>query len=151
MNWNYSEFEVDRSHFCPAGVMFRPVVNVGLSASKDSVYLRALIDTGADQSIVPFSVAERIGAELFEDEQNSVEGISGQGVIVVPGRVRIELFDGRESIDWIAIIGFAKFPAPENECSVLGHAGCLEYFHAAFDGVDRFVELTLRGELPHTA
>jgi hypothetical protein len=62
--------------------------------------------------------------------------------------VHIELFDGSESLEWETILGFAKFAAPEDECSVLGHAGCLEYFRAVFNGVDCTVELSLVGELP---
>ena len=115
MNWSYSEFEVDCSRVCPTGVVYRPVASVRIVASRDQVYLRALVDTGADHSIVPFSVAERIGAELFEDEQNSVEGISGQAITIIPGRVRIVLFDESKSIERNTIIGFAKFASPDDE------------------------------------
>lgn len=148
MKWSYSEFEVDSSRICPAGVVYRPIAHVGIAGSNGSVYLRALIDTGADHTLVPYSVADQVGAKLFDDESNSVEGISGHEVIVVPGEIELELIDDVETVKWTTVIGFAQFAAPEDECSVLGHAGCLEYFLATFDGVNRSVELTLRGELP---
>jgi hypothetical protein len=47
------------------------------------------------------------------------------------------------------MIGFADFVTPEAECSLLGHSGCLEYFLAAFDGVEQTVELTPRTNLPN--
>jgi hypothetical protein len=148
MKWNYRRCEVESSRICPSGVVYRPVARLRMSGSTGSAFLRTLIDTGADHTLVPFSIAENVGAELFEDEQNAVEGISGHVIPVVPGRVELELLNDGESLQWSAVVGFAKFATPEDECSVLGHAGCLEYFHAAFDGVQRVVELTLRGDLP---
>jgi hypothetical protein len=148
MKWNYRQSEVESSRICPSGIVYRPVARLRIGGSNGNAYLRALIDTGADHTLVPFSIAEDVGAELFEDEHNSVEGISGHEIAVVPGRVHLELLDDVGSLQWTTVIGFAKFASPDDECSVLGHAGCLEYFHAAFDGMERVVELTLRGDLP---
>ncbi len=151
MKWNYRKSEVECSRICPSGIVYRPVARLRIGGSNGNAYLRALIDTGADHTLVPFSIAEDVGAELFEDEHNSVEGISGHEIAVVPGRVQLELLDDSDSLQWTAIIGFAKFASPDDECSVLGHAGCLEYFLAAFDGAGRAVEPTLRGDLPQTS
>jgi hypothetical protein len=61
--------------------------------------------------------------------------------------VEIELLAENESIKWTTVIGFARFSAPKDECSVLGHTGCLEFFIATFDGFEQVVELTERGNL----
>jgi len=76
------------------------------------------------------------------------EGISGPNIAIIPGRVEVELIGNRDSYRLTAIIGFAKFATPDDECRILGHAGCLEYFLAAFDGVQHTVELTPIAELP---
>lgn len=148
MKWNYRRVEVDPSRICPSGFVFRPVATVRIGGSVGSAYLRALVDTGADHTIMPFSVAEDVGAELFVDEEDAARGVSGHEISIIPGRVELELLDPDESRTWTTIIGFVKFAAPEDECSILGHAGCLEYFFATFDGVAQVVELTPRTDLP---
>jgi hypothetical protein len=88
------------------------------------------------------SVADRVGAELFRDNHDAVRGVSGHEILIVPGRVLLELISDDGSYQWSAVIGFAEFASPEEECSLLGHAGCLEFFTATFDGVARVFELT---------
>ena len=148
MKWNYRRIEVDRSRICPSGIVYRPMATMRIRGSVGSAYLRALIDTGADHTLLPFSAAEHIGAELFLDEQDAARGVSGHEIAIIPGRVELELLGESESLRWIAVIGFAKFATPEDECSIFGHAGCLEYFSATFDGVTRSVELMPRVTLP---
>jgi triosephosphate isomerase len=90
------------------------------------------------------SIAELVAAELFEDEVDVAKGVSGDEIAIIPGRVRLELLSDEDSIAWTATVGFAEFADVEAECSLLGHSGCLEYFFATFDGVNKFVELTPR-------
>jgi hypothetical protein len=100
---------------------------------------------------VPFSVAENVAAELYRDKQDAAKGIGGQEITIIPGRVELELLGDGQSYKWTAVVGFAKFDSPDDECSILGHAGCLEYFLASFDGVERVVELVQIGDFPSVA
>ena len=102
---------------------------------------------GADHSIVPISIAQDVDAQLYADDEDAARGVGGQQIAIVPGRVEVELIGDGGSYLWTAIIGFAKFATPDDECSILGHAGCLEYFLAEFDGVQHAVELTRIAEL----
>ena len=151
MKWTYRRCEVESSRICPSGIVYRPVATLRIAGSAGSAYLRALIDTGADHTLVPFSIAEDVGAELFPDEEDAAKGISGHEISIVPGQVELELLGDDESHKWTAIIGFAKFATPDDECNVFGHAGCLEFFLAAFDGSAHIVELTPQESFPETA
>ncbi len=119
-----------------------------MAGKAGETYLRVLIDTGADHSIFPFSVAEDVGAELFHDETDSTKGVGGHEVTIIPGRVQMELLDGSESCRWSAFVGFAKFDSEEGECSILGYSSGLEYFLAAFDGEAQIVELSPGNSFP---
>jgi hypothetical protein len=142
MKWSYSRYEVDDSPICPDGIVFRPEATLCVRGRSGEAFLQPLIDTGADHSLFPISVAISVGAELFEHDLDAARGITGQEIPITPGRVQLQLLSDEGSFEWSAIVGFAEFATPEEECSLLGNAGCLELFHAAFDGTARTVELT---------
>jgi hypothetical protein len=151
MKWAYRQYAVDRSRICPSGIVYRPEAKVRFSGTRGETYLRVLLDTGADHTVLPFSIAADIGAELFEDEADAAKGVRGHEITIIHGKVEVELLDGDESCRWSAVIGFAKFSSAADECSIFGHAGCLEYFFATFDGQSQVVELTRRPNFPSLA
>ena len=107
-----------------------------------------MLDTGADHCVFPITVTEEVGAELFTDSTETAKGIGGEEIRIVPGRVEVELLDDDDSLTWTAVLGFANFEVPEDECSILGHASCFEHFRAEFDGMAKIVELLPRGDWP---
>ena len=148
MKWPYSRYEVDMSPICPDGVVFRPEARVCVRGTTKEAILGVLIDTGADHTLLPISLAHRIGATLFEDNRDSARGVGGHGIAMIPGVVELELFSCEGSCKWTAVVGFAEFATADDECSIIGHAGCLEYFSATFDGVAKTIELAPRTALP---
>src|SRR5262245_13693019 len=121
MKWAYRRYTVDRSRICPSGIVFRPEAKIRIGGRRGDTYLRGILDTGADHTVLPYSVAEDIDAELFEDDADTARGVGGHEIAVIPGKVELELLDGTEAYRWTAIVGFAKFESAIDECSVLGH------------------------------
>jgi hypothetical protein len=151
MKWSYRRYAVGESRICPSGIVSRPEAKVRVSGSLGETYLRVLLDTGADHTVLPYSIAADIGAELFEDELDVAKGVSGHEITIIPGKVDLELLGDDESYRWTAVIGFAQFATPADECGILGHADCLKYFLAAFDGHSQVVELAPRPNFPTLA
>lgn len=106
----------------------------------------ALVDTGADQTIIPRSMGEAIGCTYSSAESLPVGGFGG-GLPVAPAMVTMEVSDGASTLQWTAGVGLADFPRPEDEVAILGRVGCLEHFIAAFDGPGNWLELTPRSSL----
>jgi hypothetical protein len=148
MKWPYSRYQVDKSPICPDGVVFRPEARVCVRGITAEAILGVLIDTGADHTLLPISIAHRIGARLFEDERDSARGVGGHAIAMIPGVVELELFSNDGSCTWTTVVAFAEFDRPDDECSILGHAGCLEFFLASFDGPKHTVELIQIGDFP---
>lgn len=141
MKWKYRKYSVDPSPLCPSGVAPRPEAKLRLRGTKGDVYVRALVDTGADHCLFPLSIAEDIGVELLEAEADVAKGFSGHEVEVIPGSARLTLLSEGRMFDWDAIVGFAKFPSRSDECCILGRTGGLEHFIAIFDEKSLLVSL----------
>src|SRR5690606_23329119 len=128
MKWKYRKYSVDSSPLCPSGVAPRPEAKLRLRGARGDVYVRVLVDTGADHSLFPLSIAEDIGVELLEAEADVAKGFSGHEVEVIPGCVRLALLSEGQTYEWDTIVGFAKFPSCSEECCILGRTGGLEHF-----------------------
>ncbi|WP_442481444.1 retropepsin-like aspartic protease [Aeoliella sp. SH292] len=141
MKWKYRKYSVDASPLCPSGVARRPEAKLRLRGANGDVYVRALVDTGADHCLFPLSIAEDIGVELLEKQADVAKGFSGHEVEVIPGRVGLTLLSGELTYGWNTIVGFAKFPSRSDECCILGRTGGLEHFIAIFDELNLEVSL----------
>ena len=134
MNFAYTKYEIQPSSTNPSGIIRRPEVMLRVIGQTGDAYLMALVDTGADECVLPLSVGEAIGARLSPDETILASGVGGDVLELIPGDVEFELVGGEESYRWQVRVGFARFENPEDECTILGHVGALELFTATFDG-----------------
>jgi hypothetical protein len=123
---------------------------LGLSGPTGDLFLLALVVTGADEKIIPFSAAEEIGVELDEEQRSHAGGISGSHLELVAGRVELEIIGSDESFQWPGLISFAKFENVGDECAILGRIGGLEFFTATFDGNQRQGTLVPNDSFPGT-
>lgn len=147
MKFSYRRFEVDETPTVPKGVVYRPMVSIRIIGPLDHVNVRALVDTGADETIFPVSIAEAIGAEMDEAESVSLEGIGGHMVQAVLGTVEIEIGVGKSLTRWQQRARFVP-SSLDDEVPILGHVGFLQYFATLFDGKRHQMTLTPNGTFP---
>ena len=74
-------------------------------------------------------------------ERSQAAGFAGNRIDVFYGTAHFEIHDDEVAYRWSATVGFCDFQRPETEVVVLGHAGCLEFLQAAFDGEQHVLEL----------
>jgi hypothetical protein len=126
---------------------WRPLVPVRVfgPAGQFRDYARALLDSGADDTVFPFDIAVRIGVVLQPATRHAVRW-RGQSFPLLFGDVELELADESGVMyRWPATVGFT--PAPIRY-PLLGNAGCLCFFDTTFRGDDRLVELETNRAYP---
>ena len=150
MKFPYQRYEVEPSPAFSSGVVHRPEVPLRvIGPTGDAIFL-ALVDSGADGTILPKSIGEAIGVALDEQQSVPAAGFGGGQAAVLAGRVEVEVQQGGEHHRWAATVGFVDFASPEDEHTILGHAGFLDYFVATFDGERHELELVATGGLAAT-
>jgi hypothetical protein len=128
-------------------VRSRPIIGVAVVGSRASWSLDALLDTGAEDTVFPDWIANLIGLDLTNAPTGSAGGVGGGMAILRYARVTLRIADQNEHREWQAWVGFtsAKIRLP-----LLGVAGFLQYFTAAFYGDREEVELVVNGQYPGT-
>ena len=69
MKFRYKRYEVPPSQAFPEGVLYRPEFPIRIIGSAGEASIRVLADTGADQTLLPRSVGNAIGASLAGSAQ----------------------------------------------------------------------------------
>ena len=149
MNFAYSTIIATR----PSGeltLLRRPEVPITISGPARAATYVGLVDTGADNTVLPSSVAEYLQIPIGEDEAVGI-GIGGHSIRLRSGRATLRIDAGHESLAWMAEVYFCDFEDPEDEVIVFGHAGFLDYFTAIFDGRRGVLTLNANESLPSVA
>jgi hypothetical protein len=120
----------------------RPLVDVTLIGPTGSKAVLALLDTGADDTIFSIQVARNIGVDLSQAPQYTMTGVGSPTHVISYAPVTLRLTDGIEFREWTALVGFTSTLMTH---SLLGFAGCLQYFDVLFRGEQEVVELTVNG------
>lgn len=129
-------------------LILRPMVTVRITGPKADARWDALVDTGADETLLPLSLADPLGIELDQEATSQAAGISGDRLTIYYGDVEFEIVAENDMVSWRSTVGFVDFGSVEDEVIVLGHGGCLDYFVATFDGEKAELELTRNSLLP---
>ena len=144
----YQRYVVEASPLLGRGEVYRPEVEIDVTGGNGHASFLALVDTGADATLLPRAIGEAIGAEIDDGRRSYAAGIGSRRLGVAPGRVELEMRQGREHYRWLATVGFADFSNAEDQVAILGHAGCLEFLIATFDGEARELTLKPSGHAP---
>jgi hypothetical protein len=101
----------------------------------------ALVDTGADTTILPRSIADDLGIALSTGAVPHLTSFGGHQMEVSLGEVQLKIEDGTNTVRWTTRVHFFEFGSTDQETIVLGHTGFLEYFTATFDGANQMLTL----------
>lgn len=129
-------------------LILRPVITIRITGPASEGRWDALVDTGADETLLPLSLAELLGIELDQETTSQAAGISGDPLTIHYGSVDFQIASDLEIVSWNTIVGFVEFGSSNDEVIVLGHGGCLDYFTAVFDGERGELEMIPNSLLP---
>ncbi len=129
-------------------LILRPIITIRIIGPKASARWDALVDSGADETLFPLSIAEALGIELDQQLTSEAAGITGERLRIQYGDVELRLESGHEVTAWKTTVGFVDFGSANEEVIILGHGGCLDYFTATFDGENAELELIPNSLLP---
>lgn len=125
----------------------RPFIPVGVIGPANTSAVDGYLDTGADDTIFPEGLAKYIGVDLSNAPVGRLTTATLANSPVRYAQVTLRVTDGKEHREWPAWVGFtpAKLQSP-----LLGFAGFLQFFTAAFRGDREEVELTVNSLYPGT-
>ncbi|MBI3619476.1 hypothetical protein HY213_05595 [Candidatus Peregrinibacteria bacterium] len=137
MRFRYTEYEMGRGQ-----VVYRPTLPMTLECGSVQIpVIDALVDTGADQTVLPLSFAVAFGFRF--DLNHDGEKCHGAGgghfrVFASPKPIHFILEqEGSRTIRWT---GSACFTLHQPTI-LLGHKGCLEYLDIGFHGKKKILEV----------
>ncbi len=85
------EFPFERRQSQRFGTILKPIIPVRLSGPVRAVNVFMLVDSGADLSILPYSVGETLGLQLDIGTRNEVQGIGEGAVPYLLGAVEVQI------------------------------------------------------------
>jgi hypothetical protein len=120
-------------------------VTISGATGGSALFPRALLDSGADDTIFPLDVAVQLGVSLLPATGHAMPW-RGQQQPLRYGNVVLQFADAAGNLlRWPAVIAFTtvniRYP-------LLGIAGCLEYLDARFLGKLREVEVEANDAFP---
>ncbi|MCY2988923.1 MAG: hypothetical protein NTY19_13790 [Planctomycetota bacterium] len=125
----------------------RPLIAVTIVGPRGSRVREAILDTAADDTVFPESLANVIGVDLTD----APTGVgSGVGLVSVPLRyaeVSLRIATTQELREWSAWVGFTSGSLRR---PILGFARFLQFFAATFLGDREEVELSVNRLYPGT-
>jgi predicted aspartyl protease len=102
----------------------------------------ALIDTGADITLLPMEMRKWIGVDLDERVAIQIGSAGGGGFTAIPSAKKVVYAiekPGYRTLRWKGTVFFA----PRQPIVLLGHYQCLEYLHLTFNGKHRKLGVAL--------
>lgn len=117
------------------GRIFNPLALIPVRASWGWQRLWFLIDSGADVTMLPISLANRLGIKYKSNVKDKLYGIGQQALLASPGKIKL-MIDNRE----IEIRSY--FVHSQDSILLLGRLDIFEQFSVNFDKSLRSVVLS---------
>ena len=126
--------------------IYRPIVMLHVaSPSGRFVNVDALVDTGADVSLLPNSMASKLGVLLPTMPEFSIGSPIGSTTTYRLAEVCLELRRPPEILRWRTSVGFVDRKLPY---AILGTRGFFEFFRLSYDASQYTFDLDPVGVLP---
>lgn len=129
-------------------LIFRPEVPLVVHGPRGAMKWHALVDTGADNTVLPSSLAETLGIQTTPCRGPNAVAFGGQQISMSFAEVELELPFDDGSLRWPAHVFFCEPNEESQETPILGHQGFLDFFTATFIGEECALELTPNADLP---
>jgi len=126
---------------------YRPMVDLSVSNGPDTLIRPVVIDSGADDIVLPEAAGILLGIDLANAVVGTSQGVGSSPLAVRYAQVTLRLSDGNEFRTWDALVGFS--PALRDR-GLFGIAQGLQYFTATFDGDAEEVRLEVNRNYPGT-
>lgn len=135
MKFKYSEYIVQDKI-----KIYRPTVPIIFKNKSKFIPTEAIIDSGADFTILPIEMAGALDIKLDLRTKTKFHGAGNNSFTVYPSPVKIEHLlrqEGFRPLKWQADVVFAE----SQPGILLGHKGFLEKFRVVLDGKRKEVEI----------
>ena len=124
----------------------RPIVAVTVGVpGQHPVLFDALVDTGADVSLFPQSVADRLGLDLSQQPEVTVFAAIGGQCHYRLHEVELELRRAPDVFRWKGSVGFVS---REMSYAILGTHGFFQFFDLNYSNSGQTIDITPAGDLP---
>jgi predicted aspartyl protease len=150
MNFEYSSIVAAEPGTGDFILLRRPEIPMTVCGPHGEQSYIALVDTGADNTILPKSIADVLGIQLRASAAPAAIVFGGHRAELLTGEAVLRVESDGASISWKAAVCFFDFPSAKEETVILGHTGFLEYFTAVFDGHECTLSLLPNEDLPIT-
>jgi hypothetical protein len=104
-----------------------------------------LVDSGADDTILPESTARHLGIDLTNAPQGDSAVVGGQVLSCRYALVRLSISDGVERYEWETLVGF--LPA-RMRWPLLGLTGFFQFFEVTFSADRQAIEILPMSAFP---
>lgn len=148
MKFPYSAFISPAPDTGEEVVIFHPEVPLRIHGASGSAMYMALVDTGADNTILPLSIARGLSITTHKAKGPGATAFGGQQITLSYADVQLAIAEGGVGLRWQARVQFFDFPDVEPETLVVGHEGFLDFFTAVFDGAQMTLDLEANEDMP---
>ena len=122
------EFEYRKERSDIVGEIFRPVANLYFRSAKEGSWIEveSYIDSGADITLIPFSLGKLLGFKIEKDRIKELSGIGEGKISVIIKKVPLRLGDVELSVR-------AAWALIEEVPTLLGRLDVFDRFKITFD------------------